>query len=96
MASLLSNLTSTPSRLTLLRKQLRPKSSIHVAPFLHYTTDSVSLRYSSHPRAVAMRASSHESDEELVVLGIETSCDDTAAAVVSVAFLPFSFCGLIL
>lgn len=94
MASLISNLSSTIARLTLLRKppirfstkslkklQLHPKLSRPVVPFLRHTTDFVSVHYSSCPKAQTIKASSQ--DEELVVLGIETSCDDTAAAVVS-------------
>ncbi|XP_047951400.1 probable tRNA N6-adenosine threonylcarbamoyltransferase, mitochondrial [Salvia hispanica] len=88
-----SNLTPLTSRLTLLRKpsirfstkalqKLRfiPKLSKPLTPFLHQTTDFVSVHYSSCRKARAIHASSQE--EELVVLGIETSCDDTAAAVV--------------
>ncbi|XP_057807379.1 probable tRNA N6-adenosine threonylcarbamoyltransferase, mitochondrial isoform X3 [Salvia miltiorrhiza] len=88
MASLTSNLTSITSRLTLLRKpsihystttlqklQFRLKLSRPAAPFPHHT-----IHYSSCPKARTVKASSQ--DEELVVLGIETSCDDTAAAVV--------------
>ncbi|KAG6427981.1 hypothetical protein SASPL_112229 [Salvia splendens] len=88
-----SNLTPLTSRLTLLRKpsirfstkavqnlQFIPKLSRPLTPFLHRTTDFVSVHYSSCRKARAINASSQ--DEELVVLGIETSCDDTAAAVV--------------
>lgn len=90
MASLISNLTSTTSRVTLLRKQLHPKASRGAEPFLRRTTDFASLRYSSNPRALTDKASSQ--DEELVILGIETSCDDTAAAVVSVACVTLCVC----
>ncbi|KAG6431026.1 hypothetical protein SASPL_109101 [Salvia splendens] len=61
--------------------QFIPKLSRPLTPFLHRTTDFVSVHYSSCRKARAINASSQ--DEELVVLGIETSCDDTAAAVVS-------------
>lgn len=33
-------------------------------------------------------------DGDVVVLGIETSCDDTAAAVVSIQFLKYFLCGV--
>lgn len=58
--------------------QLHPKLSRPVVPFLRHSTDFVSVQYSS---SQTIKASGQ--DEELVVLGIETSCDDTAAAVVS-------------
>ncbi|KAH6779763.1 glycoprotease 1 [Perilla frutescens var. hirtella] len=93
MASLMSNLSSTISRLTLLRKpsihfstktlqklHLHPRLSRPAVPFLYHTTDFFPAHYSSCPKARTTEASGQ--DEELVVLGIETSCDDTAAAVV--------------
>ncbi|KAG8391648.1 hypothetical protein BUALT_Bualt01G0209200 [Buddleja alternifolia] len=93
MASLVSNLSSTISRLTLLHKpsphfsiktfqklQTRPKLSRSTAPFLRTSTNYFSAHFCSSPRAQSVNALGQ--DEELVVLGIETSCDDTAAAVV--------------
>ncbi|KAK6162527.1 hypothetical protein DH2020_002368 [Rehmannia glutinosa] len=93
MASLLSSSSSTISRLTLLRKpslhySIKTLQKFHghrklsklILPFLRASTNYVP--FSSRPKA--QTANSFGQDEELVVLGIETSCDDTAAAVVSV------------
>ncbi|KAL3616538.1 glutamated carboxypeptidase [Castilleja foliolosa] len=91
MASLISNLSSTVSRLTLYRKpslhysiktlqklQSCRELSKLVQPFIHASPNNV--KFSSCPKAQITNSSVQE--EELVVLGIETSCDDTAAAVV--------------
>ncbi|KAK6119376.1 hypothetical protein DH2020_046883 [Rehmannia glutinosa] len=91
MASLVSSSSSIISRLTLLRKpslhysiktlqkfQGHRKLSKLILPFLRASTNYVP--FSSCPKA--QTANSFGQDEELVVLGIETSCDDTAAAVV--------------
>ncbi|KAK6162516.1 hypothetical protein DH2020_002357 [Rehmannia glutinosa] len=91
MASLLSSSSSTISRLTLLRKpslhySIKTLQKFHghrklsklILPFLRASTNYVP--FSSRPKA--QTANSFGQDEELVVLGIETSCDDTAAAVV--------------
>ncbi|KAL8495624.1 hypothetical protein ACS0TY_019661 [Phlomoides rotata] len=88
MASLVSNLSTTISRLALIRnppvhistkslqKLQRPcKLNRPISPFLCTKTSLPSFR-----KAQTIRAS--EQDEELLVLGIETSCDDTAAALV--------------
>ncbi|KAL2234012.1 probable tRNA N6-adenosine threonylcarbamoyltransferase, mitochondrial isoform X1 [Sesamum indicum] len=93
MASLISSLSSTISRLTLLRKpslhfpvktlrkfEVDRKRRGPISPFLHVSTNYDFAHFSSCPKAKSMNALGQ--DEELVVLGIETSCDDTAAAVV--------------
>ncbi|KAL0464643.1 UNVERIFIED_CONTAM: putative tRNA N6-adenosine threonylcarbamoyltransferase, mitochondrial [Sesamum latifolium] len=93
MASLISNLSSTISRLTLLPKpsllfsvktlgkfEVDRKWRGPISPFLHVSTNYDVAHFSSCPKAKTMNALGQ--DEELVVLGIETSCDDTAAAVV--------------
>ncbi|KAL6494082.1 glutamated carboxypeptidase [Orobanche gracilis] len=91
MASLVSNLSSSLSHLSLFRqpsfrysiKALQTfkgqrKLSKLVQPLLHASSNYVS--FSSRPKSRTVNASRQA--EELVVLGIETSCDDTAAAVV--------------
>ncbi|KAL6499381.1 glutamated carboxypeptidase [Orobanche hederae] len=91
MASLVSNLPSSVSRLSLFRQpsfhypikalqnfQGHRKSIKLVQPLLLASTNYVS--FSSRPKSQTVNASLQA--EELVVLGIETSCDDTAAAVV--------------
>ncbi|XP_051145734.1 probable tRNA N6-adenosine threonylcarbamoyltransferase, mitochondrial isoform X3 [Andrographis paniculata] len=85
MASLVSNLSSTVSRLSLLRKsslqfrlRVQSKWSKPRPPFLRVPTNYDSVRFSSRSKLV----SASLQEEELTVLGIETSCDDTAAAVV--------------
>ncbi|KAL2553025.1 putative tRNA N6-adenosine threonylcarbamoyltransferase [Forsythia ovata] len=85
MASLAPTLSSTISRLTNLHKpslhsamttlknfQFQHKLSKPTRPFLSTSPGSLS----------AQMKSTLGSDDDLVVLGIETSCDDTAAAVV--------------
>lgn len=79
MVSLLPNLSSPISRLSLL---WRP--SIHL-------TRKLQLQLQLHQKTVkpkwfksfSAHCSNSISNENLVVLGIETSCDDTAAAVVT-------------
>ncbi|GFP97891.1 probable tRNA n6-adenosine threonylcarbamoyltransferase mitochondrial [Phtheirospermum japonicum] len=79
MASLVSNLSSTVSRLTLYRKPSL-HHSIKTLQKLQGHRSKLNVSFSSCPKAQI--ANSLVQDEELVVLGIETSCDDTAAAVV--------------
>lgn len=95
MASVVSNLSSTISRLTLLRRPSLPFSvkTLHAfkahrkfgrpkSPFLRASDNYAAAHFSSCPKSQTINSLGQ--DEELVVLGIETSCDDTAAAVVSV------------
>ncbi|CAI9786012.1 unnamed protein product [Fraxinus pennsylvanica] len=90
MASLAPTLSSTISRLTHLHKpslqsaittlknfQFKYKLSKPTRPFLNSSPSPLSAHFSS-----AQMKSTIGSDDDLVVLGIETSCDDTAAAVV--------------
>ncbi|KAK6140994.1 hypothetical protein DH2020_025261 [Rehmannia glutinosa] len=88
MASLLCSISPTISRLSLLHK-----SSLHfiriqgqrglrgpTPPFLRTSFSPLSTQFSCSPKGQILKAVGQ--DEDLVVLGIETSCDDTAAAVV--------------
>ncbi|XP_022886356.1 probable tRNA N6-adenosine threonylcarbamoyltransferase, mitochondrial isoform X2 [Olea europaea var. sylvestris] len=90
MASLAPTLSSTISRLTHLHKpslhsaittlknfRFKQKLSKRIRPFINSSPSSLSAHFSS-----AQMRSTVGSDDDLVVLGIETSCDDTAAAVV--------------
>lgn len=94
MASLAPTLSSTISRLTRLHKpslhsaittlknfRFKQKLSKRIRPFINSSPSSLSAHFSS-----AQMRSTVGSDDDLVVLGIETSCDDTAAAVVSLVF----------
>ncbi|EYU31978.1 hypothetical protein ABFS82_02G149700 [Erythranthe guttata] len=93
MASIVSNLSSTISRLTLLRKPslqftIRNLQNFNrhrqfgtpTPHFLHNSNNHATPHFSSSPKPQSTSALGQ--DEELIVLGIETSCDDTAAAVV--------------
>ncbi|KAI3449113.1 hypothetical protein Pfo_005778 [Paulownia fortunei] len=89
MASLVPSLFSTIPRLTLLHKSslhfIRPlqefqghrKLSTSIPPFLRASFNPLSAQFSCSPKGQIIKAFGQ--DEELVVLGIETSCDDTAA-----------------
>lgn len=75
MVSLLPNLSSPISRLSLL---WRP--SIHLTRKLQLHQKTVKPKWF---KSFSAHCSNSISNENLVVLGIETSCDDTAAAVVT-------------
>ncbi|KZV57614.1 hypothetical protein F511_03074 [Dorcoceras hygrometricum] len=83
MASMVSTLSAIVSRFTPFRK---PQLYAHctfsrlVYPVLHNSFNPISAHLSSFSRAQAINPSGLV--EDLVVLGIETSCDDTAAAIV--------------
>ncbi|XP_073154630.1 probable tRNA N6-adenosine threonylcarbamoyltransferase, mitochondrial [Henckelia pumila] len=83
MASMVSTLSATFSRLTLVRKPSLYALSNYsrlLYPFLHNSFSPISARLSSFSKAQSISSSGMV--EDLVVLGIETSCDDTAAAIV--------------
>ncbi|KAK6142920.1 hypothetical protein DH2020_023268 [Rehmannia glutinosa] len=74
MASLLCSISPTISRLR--QRGLRGPTP----PFLRTSFSPLSTQFSCSPKGQILKAVGQ--DEDLVVLGIETSCDDTAAAVV--------------
>ncbi|XP_073045209.1 probable tRNA N6-adenosine threonylcarbamoyltransferase, mitochondrial [Primulina eburnea] len=83
MASMVSTLSAIVSGLPLFGKpSLYAHSNFRrlVYPFLRNSFDPISAHLSSFSKAQAINSSGL--DEDLVVLGIETSCDDTAAAIV--------------
>ncbi|XP_075510873.1 putative tRNA N6-adenosine threonylcarbamoyltransferase, mitochondrial isoform X2 [Primulina tabacum] len=83
MASMVSTLSAIVSGLPLFRKpSLYAHSNFSrlVYPFLRNSFNPISAHLSSFSKAQAINSSGL--DEDLVVLGIETSCDDTAAAIV--------------
>ncbi|XP_073278774.1 probable tRNA N6-adenosine threonylcarbamoyltransferase, mitochondrial isoform X2 [Primulina huaijiensis] len=83
MASMVSTLSATVSRLTILGKPslyAHSKLSRLVYPALHNYFNPISVRLSFFSKAQAINLSGIV--EDLVVLGIETSCDDTGAAIV--------------
>ncbi|XP_073288633.1 probable tRNA N6-adenosine threonylcarbamoyltransferase, mitochondrial [Primulina huaijiensis] len=83
MASMVSTLSAIVSGLPLFRKPslyAHSNCSRLVYPFLRTSFNPISAHLSSFSKARAINSSGL--DEDLVVLGIETSCDDTAAAIV--------------
>lgn len=109
MASLLPTVSSRIWRLNLFHKrtlclavkEFRRPLPIARRPILHtlYSSPLISSEarlFSSNPSSgiVQMQNPSSFSDDDVVMLGIETSCDDTAAAVVShiLFFVKFQSC----
>ncbi|GER57502.1 tRNA N6-adenosine threonylcarbamoyltransferase [Striga asiatica] len=93
MASLISSLSPTVSRLIILRRSMfrssiKPRIILRRHFKLGRLTQPILLdlnhKASLFPDPKAQTASALGQDEELLMLGIETSCDDTAAAVVLV------------
>ncbi|XP_073039062.1 probable tRNA N6-adenosine threonylcarbamoyltransferase, mitochondrial [Primulina eburnea] len=87
---MVSTLSATVSRLTIWRKpSLYSHSSLSrlVYPALHNHFNPISAHLSFFSKAQAINLSGIV--EDLVVLGIETGCDDTGAAIVSI----FNACG---